>query len=109
MIIKLIKFSFNQYFRQYSNTNIRKFDYILINEVPYMDDSLKVTGFYQELLKTCKNNYHDYIQNNEPSNYSKINFKKKKVLYDYFMTPYEGLYINENIVGIIKYRVHFFL
>jgi len=52
LIIKLIKFSFSQYFRQYSNTSIRKFDYILINEVPYMDDSLKVSGFYQELLTT---------------------------------------------------------
>jgi hypothetical protein len=50
LIIKLTKYSFNQYFRQYSNTSIRKFDFILINEVPYMDDSLKITGFYQELL-----------------------------------------------------------
>ncbi len=25
------------------------------------------------------------------------------VQYDYYLTPYEGLYINENIVGIIKY------
>jgi len=50
LIIKLIKFSFNQYFRPYSDSNIRKFDHILINEVPYKDDSLKVVGFYQELL-----------------------------------------------------------
>lgn len=27
----------------------------------------------------------------------------KIVQYDYYLTPYEGLYINENIVGIIKY------
>ena len=50
LIIKLIRFSFNQYFRPYSDSNIRKFDHILINEVPYKDDSLKVVGFYQELL-----------------------------------------------------------
>jgi hypothetical protein len=50
LIIKLIKFSFNQYYRPYSNSAIRKFDYILINETPYIDDNLKVVGFYQELL-----------------------------------------------------------
>ena len=42
LIIKLIKFSFNQYFRPYSDSNIRKFDHILINEVPYKDDSKKI-------------------------------------------------------------------
>ena len=50
LIIQLIQFSFNQYFRPYSNTQVRKFDYILINETPYIDDNLKVVGFYQELL-----------------------------------------------------------
>ena len=50
LIIRLIKFSFNQYFRPYSNTQVRKFDFILINETPYIDDNLKVSGFYQELL-----------------------------------------------------------
>ena len=50
LIIRLIRFSFNQYFRPYSNTSIRKFDFILINETPYIDDNLKVVGFYQELL-----------------------------------------------------------
>ena len=46
----MIKYSFNQYFRPYSNTQVRKFDYILINETPYIDENLKVSGFYQELL-----------------------------------------------------------
>lgn len=50
LIIRIIKYSFDQYNRPYSNTQIRKFDFILINEVPYIDDNLKVVGFYQELL-----------------------------------------------------------
>jgi len=50
LIIQLIQYSFNQYFRPYSNTQVRKFDHILINETPYIDDNLKVVGFYQELL-----------------------------------------------------------
>ena len=50
LIIRIIRYSFDQYNRPYSNTQIRKFDFILINEVPYIDDNLKVVGFYQELL-----------------------------------------------------------
>jgi hypothetical protein len=50
LIIKLIKFSLNQYYRPYSNSQVRKFDFVLINETPYIDDNLKVIGFYQELL-----------------------------------------------------------
>ena len=50
LIIRLLRFSFNQYFRPYSDSSIRKFDFILINETPYIDDNLKVVGFYQELL-----------------------------------------------------------
>jgi hypothetical protein len=46
----MIKYSFEQYYRPYSNTQVRKFDFILINEVPYIDENLKVVGFYQELL-----------------------------------------------------------
>ena len=52
LLIRLIRFSFNQYFRPYSNSLIRKFDFILINETPYIDDNLKVVGLYQELLTT---------------------------------------------------------
>jgi hypothetical protein len=58
---------------------------------------------YKELLKICKKNYHDYLEKTQPENLNELKFTKDKVLYDYFMTPYEGLYINENIVGIIKY------
>ena len=40
--------------------------------------------------------------------YQDLNELSKQILlymiqYDYYLTPYEGLYINENIVGIIKY------
>lgn len=51
LIIKMIKYSFEQYYRPYSNTEVRKFDFILINELPYIDENLKISdGFYQELL-----------------------------------------------------------
>jgi hypothetical protein len=50
LIIKLIRYLFNLYYRPYSNYNIRKFDFLLINETPYIDETLKVVGHYQELL-----------------------------------------------------------
>ena len=50
LIIKIIKYVFNLYYRPYSNYNIRKFDFLLLNETPYIDDTLKIVGHYQELL-----------------------------------------------------------
>ena len=50
LIIKIIRYLFNLYYRSYSNYNVRKFDFLLINETPYIDETLKVVGHYQELL-----------------------------------------------------------
>ena len=50
LIIKIIKYVFNLYYRPYSNYNIRKFDFLLLNETPYIDETLKIVGHYQELL-----------------------------------------------------------
>jgi hypothetical protein len=50
LIIKIIKYLFNVYYKPLTNYNVRKFDFILINEAPYVDDTVKVVGNYQELL-----------------------------------------------------------
>jgi hypothetical protein len=50
LIIKLIRYSFNFYYKPYYNYNIRQFDYYLLNDVPYIEDYLKGVGYYQELL-----------------------------------------------------------
>jgi len=50
LIIKIIRYLFNLYYRPYSNYNVRKFDFLLINETPYIDETLKIIGHYQELL-----------------------------------------------------------
>jgi len=50
LIVKMIRYLFNLYYRPYSNYNVRKFDFLLINETPYIDETLKVVGHYQELL-----------------------------------------------------------
>ena len=50
LIVKLIKYSFHLYYKSYTNYNIRKFDYLLLNENPSIDETLKAVGHYQELL-----------------------------------------------------------
>jgi hypothetical protein len=50
MIIKLIHFSFNHYYIPYENFQIRKFDSLILKDRPYIDESLRVIGFYQELV-----------------------------------------------------------
>jgi hypothetical protein len=50
MIINIIRYLFNLYYRSYSNYHVRRFDFLLINETPYIDETLKIIGHYQELL-----------------------------------------------------------
>jgi hypothetical protein len=52
LLIKVIRYFFNFYYRPYSNYHVRRFDYLLINEdiAPYIDESVRPVGLYQELL-----------------------------------------------------------
>lgn len=61
--------------------------------------------------KIYNNNINEIItklmnENFKSESLSKVNdieILKKKIKYDYFLTPLEGIYINENIAGLIKY------
>lgn len=66
LLIKIIRYLFNLYYRPYSNYNVRKFDFLLINETPYVDETMKVVGHYQELL--TKQEIDDKVKKDE--NYS---------------------------------------
>jgi len=50
LLIKTIKYLFNLYYKPYTNYNIRQFDYLLLNDNPYIDETLRIVGHYQELL-----------------------------------------------------------
>jgi len=50
MIIKIIIFSYNLYYIPIDSSEIRKFDSILITETPYIDESMKAVGYYQDLV-----------------------------------------------------------
>lgn len=51
MIVKLIHYSFNKFYIPYENINIRRFDKLIINDKPYIDESLRIIGYYQELVE----------------------------------------------------------
>lgn len=50
LIIKLIKYSFNFYYKPFNNLNIRQFDYFLLNDLSYIEENNLIVGYYQELL-----------------------------------------------------------
>ena len=50
LLIQIIQFIFNLYYIPYDNYDIRKYDYLLLNDPPNIDENLKIVGFYQELL-----------------------------------------------------------
>ena len=50
MIIKLIIYNYNTYYIPLENFEIRKFDSLLLTEAPYMDESMRVVGYYQDLV-----------------------------------------------------------
>jgi hypothetical protein len=49
LIIKIIKMFNIQMNIDYTNSDVRKYDYILINQLPYMDEQIRLVGLYQEL------------------------------------------------------------
>jgi hypothetical protein len=50
MIVKLFKALNKNTNIDYTNIEVRKYDYILLNELPYIDDQVKFVGMYQELV-----------------------------------------------------------
>jgi hypothetical protein len=50
LIIKLIQYSFNFYYKPYNNFYIRQFDYFLLNDLSYIEENSLIVGYYQELL-----------------------------------------------------------
>lgn len=49
LIVKIFK-SLNKNVLDYTNIEVRKYDYLLTNEIPYIDDQVKLVGIYQELV-----------------------------------------------------------
>ena len=50
MIVKIFKTLNKNTTIDYTNSEVRKYDYLLTNEIPYIDDQVKLVGIYQELV-----------------------------------------------------------
>ncbi len=50
MIVKLIQYNYYNYYIPIENSQIRKFDSLLLVDAPYIDESSRVVGYYQELV-----------------------------------------------------------
>ena len=51
MVVKLLYHSFNLYYVPLYNFQIRKFDTLILKDKPYIDESLRIVGYYQELVE----------------------------------------------------------
>jgi len=50
MLVKIINYCYNMYYIPIENSQIRKFDSLLLIDAPYIDESLRIVGYYQELV-----------------------------------------------------------
>jgi hypothetical protein len=50
MIVKMIQYNYYNYYIPIENSQIRKFDSLLLVDAPYIDESSRVVGYYQELV-----------------------------------------------------------
>jgi len=66
-------------------------EHILDADIPKMFKNLKDTNFKGEIIE---------LVNDKNKTKDKL---KEVIQYDYHLTPFEGIYINENIAGLIKY------
>ena len=63
LILDIIIYIFNLFLIDTTNYDIRKFKYIIYNEPSYMHESLKIVGYYQELLAQAE--IDDEVQNEQ--------------------------------------------
>ncbi len=68
LIVNTIIYSFNLYYCPYNDYNVRKFDYLLVNEQLNIDES-KINGFYNELLSENELNDEERINTINEENY----------------------------------------
>ena len=65
LIIKIFKMVNKLLNIDYTSLEIRKYDYLLINELPYMDDKARFVGMYQELTNSQDIDEEKVKQDNE--------------------------------------------
>jgi hypothetical protein len=88
MIYELYVDIINKHLNKYLISGIDK---IPDNNIGQTFANLKTTNFKGEIISSIKTEHQTK------------NILKEIIKYDYYLTPFEGIYINENIAGLIKY------
>lgn len=50
MIVKIIQYLHKSYYNPINQCDIRKFDFLLINDISYIDENVRIVGYYNELV-----------------------------------------------------------
>lgn len=66
-------------------------------------NNLITNGFKAELINQFKNNNNNNLNQKGQLNTGIKDKFLNLIYYDYYLTPLEGIYINENIMGILQY------
>lgn len=54
LIVKIIKYLFNIYYINNSSYDVRRFGFLINNDLPYVDESIQIVGIYNELLSQAE-------------------------------------------------------
>ena len=65
LIVKIFKMLNKNFLIDYTNIEIRKYDYLLINDINYIDEKATVIGLYQELVNIQDIDEQKMKQDNE--------------------------------------------
>jgi len=72
--------------------------------ITLQNNKFKGETFFKEEITKKKDSTTGKYTEEENTDIKDVKEKLKKLLhYDYYLTPFEGIYINENIIGLIKY------
>jgi len=89
LIIKIIEYNMNLYIKD-NNYNIRKFEYLVLGDIPYINETVRPIGLYQEL-------FTDGEINQDKINESNYDAQEAKDAFD--IDDYE---VNDDIDGKIE-------
>jgi hypothetical protein len=83
LIVRIIYHLFNTYYISYSDYNVQRFDILLFTETPFIDKTLKPSGYYQELLTKEELGDPERIETTKESAYDEEQAKESLDIDDY--------------------------
>ena len=64
LIIHILLYVLQLYYKDYDNAQLRKFDYLLMTDTPYKDENIRLVGLYSELINAQEIDTNEIKNNN---------------------------------------------